>query len=255
MMDYLYSGHLLLDGKHYDQIHRDADWDLSFWSGQARKYGDTVLELTCGTGRVANTLALEGLRVTGIDNADTMLSEARRKSASQGIDVEWVQADVRHFELGTTFPLILFPFRSIATILTAKDLESCLSCVKKHLKPDGRFIIYAFNPDLDKLRRRPEERYPFAEYPDPDGNGTIVVTESNVYDAASQVNRMKLFFKLPSQTEEVNEELNLRMYFPQELDALLGYNGFTIEDKFGDYEETPFISSAKLQIVVCSKRR
>jgi len=95
-MDSLYSGYLLLDGKHYDQMHRDADWALSFWSGQTRKYGDPVLELACGTGRVANTLALEDFRVTGIDNSETMLSEARRESASQGIDVEWVLADVRH---------------------------------------------------------------------------------------------------------------------------------------------------------------
>ena len=251
-MDSLYSGHLLLDGKHYDQMHRDADWDLSFWSGQTRKYGDPVLELACGTGRVANTLALEDFRVTGIDNSETMLSEARRKSASQGIDVEWVLADVRHFELETTYSLIIFPFRSIAAISTAKDLEACLSCVKKHLDPDGRFIIDAFNPDLDVLRRSPEEKYPFAEYPDPEGNGTIVVSHSDVYDAASQINRIKLFFKLPSQTEEVIEGLNLRMYFPQELDALLEYNGFVIEDKFGDYEETPFVSSARLQLVVCS---
>ncbi len=131
-MNYLYSG---LHGKHFDQIYWDADSDLSFWSGQARKYGDPVLELACGTGRVANTLALEGFRVTGIDNSDTVLSEARRKSASQGIDVEWVQADVRHFELGTTFPLIIVPCRSIAFLLAAKDLEACRSCVKKHLEP------------------------------------------------------------------------------------------------------------------------
>ncbi|MCH8989816.1 MAG: class I SAM-dependent methyltransferase [Chloroflexi bacterium] len=251
-MDDLYSG---LHGKHYDQLYWDADWDLSFWSGQARECGDSVLELACGTGRVANTLALEGFRVTGIDNSDTMLSEARRKSASQGIDVEWVQADVRHFELGTTFPLIIFPFRSIAALLTAKDLEACLSCVKKHLKVGGRFIIDAFNPDLDILSHSPEDRYPFAEYPDPQGKGTIVVTHSNVYDAASQINRIELFFKLPSQTEEETEELNLRMYFPQELNALLEYNGFIIEDKFGDYEKTPFASSAKLQLLVCSTRR
>ena len=83
-MDYSYP-RLLLDGKHYDQMHRNADWDFSFWSEQARKYGDPVLEMACGTGRVANNLALEGFRVTGIDNSDTMLSEARRKSASQGI--------------------------------------------------------------------------------------------------------------------------------------------------------------------------
>ncbi len=253
-MDCSYSG-LLLDGKHYDQIHRDADWDLSFWLEQARMYGDPVLELACGTGRVVNTLAIEGFRVTGIDNSETMLSEARRKSASQGIDVEWVRADVRRFELGNTFPLIIFPFRTIATLLSAEDLEACLSCVKKHLKAGGRFIIDAFNPDLDILRHSSEERYPFVEYPDPEGNGTIAVTYSNIYDAASQINRMKLFFKLPSQTEEVIEALNLRMYFPRELDALLEYNGFIIEDKFGDYEESPFISSAGLQLLVCSTRQ
>ena len=138
--------------------------------------------------------------------------------------------------------------------MTAKSLEACLSCVKRHLKADGRFIIDAFNPDLDTLRHSPEERYPFADYPDPEGNGTILVTYSNVYDAASQINRMKLFFKLPSQTEEVIEALNLRMYFPRELDALLECNGFIIEDKFGDYEESPFITSAGLQLVVCSTR-
>ena len=68
-------------------------------------------------------------------------------------------------------------------------------------------------------------------------------------DTASQINRIKLFFKLPTQTEEVIEELNLRMYFPQELDSLLVYNGFIIEDKFGDYEESPFVSSEKLRLV------
>ncbi len=81
------------------------------------------------------------------------------------------------------------------------------------------------------------------------------MTYSNLYDVASQINRMKLFFKLPSQTEEVIEGLNLRMDFPQELDALLESNGFIIEDKFGDYEETPFISSGRLQLVVCSTKQ
>ena len=140
-------------------------------------------------------------------------------------------------------------------ILAVPEYGACLSCVKKHLEPDGRFIIDAFNPDLDILRHSPEERYPFAEYPNPEGNGTIVVTHSNVYEGSPQINRIKLFFKLPSQTEEVIEELNLRMYFPRELDALLEYNGFVIEDKLGDYEETPFISSAGLQLLVCSTRR
>jgi len=94
-----------------------------------------------------------------------------------------------------------------------------------------------------------------AEYQGPEGNGTIVVTQSNVYDEALEINRIKLFFKLPTQTQEVIEELNLRMHFPQELDALLESNGFNIEDKFGDYDETKFVSSTKLQLMVCATRQ
>ena len=63
-MDYFYSGHLYLDGRHYDQMTQDAGADLSFWSGQAKKYGDSVLKLACGTGRVDDTLVLEGFRMT-----------------------------------------------------------------------------------------------------------------------------------------------------------------------------------------------
>jgi len=42
------------------------------------------------------------------------------------------------------------------------------------------------------------------------------------------------------------------MFFPQEIDALLHYNGFQIEDKYGGYEEAPFGDSSRKQIIVCS---
>jgi hypothetical protein len=45
----------------------------------------------------------------------------------------------------------------------------------------------------------------------------------------------------------------MRMYFPQELDALLKYNGFVIEHKFGDYEQAAFGSASEKQLIVCAK--
>ena len=52
--------------------------------------------------------------------------------------------------------------------------------------------------------------------------------------------------------EEQGVPLNLRMFFPQEIDVLLHYNGFQIEDKYGGYEEAPFGDSSRKQIIVCS---
>lgn len=44
----------------------------------------------------------------------------------------------------------------------------------------------------------------------------------------------------------------MRIYFPQELDALLKYNGFAIESKFGDYVEKPFTSDSPHQLIACA---
>jgi len=108
-----------------------------------------------------------------------------------------------------------------------------------------------FNPRLDILMRDPTRRYPVAEYPDPDGRGTVTITENNVYDRASQINRIKCYYDVSDGKEAFVVENNMRIFFPQELDALLSYNGFTVDAKFGDYDETPFESSSPKQLVVC----
>jgi len=43
----------------------------------------------------------------------------------------------------------------------------------------------------------------------------------------------------------------IRQFFPQELDALLMYNGFTIEEKYGDYDGALFCGTSPKQLVVC----
>jgi hypothetical protein len=44
------------------------------------------------------------------------------------------------------------------------------------------------------------------------------------------------------------------MYFPQELDALLYYNGFIINHKYGNFTEEPFTSDSNFQIVICHQK-
>jgi hypothetical protein len=100
------------------------------------------------------------------------------------------------------------------------DIESCFSCVKEHLKKRGRFIIDIFNPRLDILLRESTKRYPHSTYPDPNGGGTIEVTESNMYDDATQINKIKFYYKIGDQEEKL-DELNMRIFYPQEVDALL----------------------------------
>ena len=240
--------HRYYDGRHSDVT--NVLNDLPFWSEQAQTCGDPILELACGTGRVTLFLAKEGFKVAGIDVSNTMLAHAKKKDDKNL--VKWIKGDIRDFDLGERYALIIFPFNTICHLYESEDLEGCLSCVKRHLKQGGRFVIDVFNPDLSFLIRDPEKRHPHAEYPDPDGKGKIFVTESNVYDSAAQINRITLYYKLPGQAEEVTDTLNMRIYFPQEIDALLRCNGFVIEKKYGDCDRSPFGPGSKKQIIVSS---
>ncbi|UCF09165.1 MAG: class I SAM-dependent methyltransferase [Thermoplasmata archaeon] len=238
------------DGRHYDLKYRDLKEDIPFWLDQAERYGEPVLELGCGTGRITIPLAEKGMAITGLDISGPMLSLARTKAEERSVEVDWLKGDIRGFHLNRTFNLVILPFSTIAHLHKMEDIEAFLSCVKEHLAPKGRFILDYFNPRLDFLIRDPDERRKITEYPDPDGRGTVVITESSIYDPASQINSIKWYYKIGSENEVV-KNLDMRIFFPRELDAILRYNGFIIEEKYGNYDKTPFSSDSPNQIVVC----
>jgi SAM-dependent methyltransferase len=245
---------LLYDGHFYDRMYGDFVDDIPFYARQIKKYGEPVLELACSTGRITIPLAEQGIKIAGLDITETMLSQARRKSAEKKLNIEWIKSDCRDFDLHRKFNLIFIPINSIAHLHDRKDIDSCFACVKRHLADQGRFIVDIFNPDLSVLNRDPSKRYPVKEYTDPDRGGKVVITENNVYETDTQINRVKWYFRFADQTDAIIQDLSMRIFFPQELDMLFHYNGFAIDAKYGNYDETPFVSTSPKQIVVSRSR-
>ncbi len=244
-----YLGGLYADGRHYDLQHAGMTDDIPFYLRQARELGGDALEIACGTGRITIPLAEAGIKITGLDLEEGMLRQARAKAAEKGIAVDLVQGDCRRLDLGRKFNLVFFPFNSIAHLHDPESIEACFAGAREHLSDRGRFIVDIFNPRLDILIRDASERYPVAEYPDPDGGGTVLITENNVYDAATQVNHIKWYYRVGKSGAERVAELDMRVFFPQELDALLRASGFEIEAKYGDFDESPFVSGSPKQII------
>ena len=238
---------LYANGAHYDAHHREYLDDLPFWIGLAREHDDPILELACGTGRITLPLAEKGHRVVGLDVSRPMLDRARSK-APAGADVEFVEADCRRFDLDERFGLVFFPFNSIAHLHDRASLAACLACVRAHLAPGGRFLVDIFAPSMEYFRRDPERRYPVAEYPDPDGGGTVVVTESNVFDPSTQVNRIRWHYHLGESLWVV--ENNMRIFFPEELLILLEGAGLRTVERWGDYDRSPFTAESPKQLVL-----
>ena len=101
------------------------------------------------------------------------------------------------------------------------------------------------------LARESGRRYPVGQYNDPKAGSQIFVTEQVSYDSASQVNHIQWFFRNEGSIDEVTLAFEMRQFFPQEVDALLWYNDFLIEHKYGNYNEEEFFSNAWKQLVIC----
>lgn len=246
---------IYLDPRHYDVLAElTAPADLPFYERQLATVGGPVLELGCGTGRVCLRLARRGAAVTGLDNSEPMVAHARRKALALGLEAELAVADMRSFDLGRAFPLVLLPYNAFNHLLDLESVRRCFQAVQAHLTPESRFVIDTFQPSLAFLSGDPEKRRRVVEYVDPDGRGRVVMTEQNVYDAASQINRVVWHYEINGQADARVDELCMRMVFPQELDALLELSGFAIEHKYGDYDESPFDSSSSKQLMVCRLR-
>jgi SAM-dependent methyltransferase len=241
------------DGRHYDRLYASPRALPSFWSEVADAYGDPILELACGTGRIALPLAEQGHQITGIDLSAAMLAEARRKSTERGLAVDWQLADMRAFDLGRTFKLAILAANALCHLYTLADFAAGMAAVRRHLAVDGRFIVQVFVPDVQLLALPAEERRSFGKYEDPDGAGQIVVTYRARYDPVTQIRHNTTYYRFPGQPSEVTGTLPMRMYFPQELDALFSYNGFTIEHKYGDFERRPFDESFETQLFILTK--
>ena len=70
-----------------------SDTGIAFYASLARETGGPVLEIACGTGRVAIPIARQGFAVTGLDVVPGMLERARSKAA--GLPIRWIEGDAR----------------------------------------------------------------------------------------------------------------------------------------------------------------
>ncbi len=243
------------DSIFYDLVHGDfaAPETLDFYFDKIERYGSPVLELACGSGAFLVPFAQRDIEAVGIDISAEMLNRASEKAAAKNVSLRLLAGDIRDFKLGRKFPLILLPGNSMQHLLTREDAEKCFASVKKHLTDDGRFIVEVFNPSLKILSRPPDENILDSEYETPEGK--FILTGKVDYNAATQINNIEWHFHNVLTGKSKIFSFSMRQFFPQEFESLLIYNGFEIEQKFGDHDGSPFEKDSPRQIIISKLAR
>jgi ubiquinone/menaquinone biosynthesis C-methylase UbiE len=123
--------------------------DIAFWSDLALRATSgrsgnrrRVLELGCGTGRVAIPLAKAGAAVVGIDRSVSMLDRGLKKvrRAGVGSKVQLIRGDIRQLPFpDQSFPLVMAPYGILQSLLDEQLLAATLKDVRRVLTRGGTF--------------------------------------------------------------------------------------------------------------------
>lgn len=234
----------------YDCEYGNPEPELSFYTNLGRITGGPILEVACGTGRISIPLSQKGFDVTGIDISEDMINRGKQKSNETALKL--LIADCCDFDLQEKFKLIYMTGNAFQALLSCADQEMFIQKIHQHLASDGLFAFDTRFPSLAELSVRSSEEEFWHTYINSIGI-LIKVSGYHAYDPLHQIVEYTTFRRW---TEEGQDKLrktkiSLRYTFPLEMEALLHYNGFQIENVFGDWDKSTLSPESKKMIYVC----
>jgi SAM-dependent methyltransferase len=234
--------------------------DVGFYVEEAKRAGGRVLELGCGTGRILLPIARAGIdiEIVGLDSSGHMLERCREKLRAEDEAVQsrarLREADVRDFNLGEAFTLVIAPFRIMQHLTTIEDQLRCLAGVARHLQSHGRFVFDVFNPNFTRMVTHDDsETGDTPEFTLPDGRTMRRNFRIRRVRWLDQVNEIELIYYLTDpdgREQRFVHAFDMRWYLAAELSHLLARAGFREVAHYGDFARGPLTSRSPEHIVV-----
>lgn len=237
--------------------------DVEFFVEAAREAGGPILEIGCGTGRVLIPTARAGAEIVGLDLSPKMLAICRKGLEQESVAVrsrtQLVQADMRHFDLARSFPLVTVPFRPFQHLISVEDQCSCLESIRRHLATNGRLILDLFNPSLDGLAS-PQDDREFGDEPPfstPDGRRVVRRHRTVRQDRFSQVNHVELIYHVThpdGRAERLVHAFPMRYLFRFEAEHLLARCGFEVERLYAGFDKSAYGSTYPGELIFVARK-
>jgi len=228
--------------------------DIPFYLSMAEKYGSPILELACGTGRVALKLAEAGYEVVGVDATRQMLSVAQAKASNLPYNVRspvsFLKGDITDLDLQQRFSLVIIP-SSFGFCLTTEQQLACLSSARRHLTQDGAFILDLYPGTVQ------DEKGEWSE--DAHTTDGRHVKRSGVFitDLSNQIQRRTFILEITEsdgETWTIETENAVALIDDKEADRLLQLSGFEVLEEYGDWDSGPYSPGMRKRILVLQSK-
>ncbi|MFO7792973.1 MAG: methyltransferase domain-containing protein [Candidatus Saliniplasma sp.] len=204
--------------------------------------GLKVLDLCCGVGRHSLEFAERGFDVTGVDKTEHYLKEARKRAGEEGLEIEFIQDDMREYKKDEKFDLVINLFTSFGYFEEEKENMKVLENVYDSLKTGGKFILDVMGKEI--IARIFEEK-DWNELED-----GFKILERSIEKDWSWLNNRRIRI-----TDEGVKEYNVShwLYSAKELKDMLKDVGFSSVEVYGGYDGRDYDEEANRLVVVGKK--
>ena len=237
--------------------------DIAFWSDFAlrassgRAGSPRILELGCGTGRVAIPVAKNtDATVIGIDRSASMLvrGEKKLRRARVASRVKLIRGDIRHLPFpDKTFPLVMAPYGILQSLLDEPLLTATLKDVRRVLTRSGTFglELVADLPAWEEYSNKVTLRSPKGPHGKP-----IALVESVKQDRRNHITRFTQEFVEGRGKTATRRKFRLafRTLSVPQMVQRLEKAGLQVEALLGDYQGGPWDLRAEVWIILARKR-
>lgn len=205
------------------------------------KSGSSVLDMACGSGRHAIIFAKKSFDVTAVDLSKRLISEAKSNAARFGVNINFVLSDILDFNTPLRFDLALNLFTSIGYFENDEDNFRVIMKAYSLLKSNGYFVLDYFNKENLLKNLVPETI--FSE------NGTRIIQKRYI-----KGNRVIKDISIENHDSLEKYYESVRLYSDEEIFSYFEKAGFTIIEKFGDYNGNTFTKDSSSRLIIFAKK-
>ena len=205
--------------------------------------GSTVLDLCCGPGRCCLVLAERGLEVTGLDRTEFLLEKARSEAKARGLEVDWIQQDMRDFVRPESFDLVLSMFTSFGYFDNKLDDVKVLENIFDSLREGGYCLIDLVGRETLARIYLPTNSHDLAD-------GSILVERHEIFDDWTRIRNEWILIEGDKAT---THRFHHTVYSGQELRQLLEGVGFKDVRLYGSLDGERYGLESNRLIVVGQK--
>ena len=227
---------LLFNSERMESVGQEVEQIVSLLKIQP---GGSICDLCCGPGRHSLELGRLGYCVTGVDRTGLYIEQAKKKANEKGLNIRFVQDDMRSFCEPNAFDAVINVFTSFGYFEDVTDDKRVLENVYKSLKEDGKFLIDIMGKEV--LARIFQEKRWWEE------GGAIILEEAKLSEDWCSVDSRWIIIRNSKRDEF---RFSLRLYSAAQLSELLKSSGFEQVETYGGLDASPYDQKANRLVVV-----